>query len=228
MSATNERKLLLDLLKNKSSHKQDVFENTKKWFYILEKQLEEVVDSLAGKVKDSRVRLRFEGTGSGEARMYVGSDVLVFQMHTNVFKLTDQDYSSQTSYVKNNPQNAFCGIVNVYNFLADSYEFNRSNDVGYLICRIFINKDNHFKVQGKGSLGMIYKNFMHQELTEEILQEMILRISIYALDFDLLTPPYQTVSQVSVGELLELSSNTKLKTGKRLGFKFQSELDIEG
>ena len=218
---------MLDLLINKSAHKQDVFENTKNWFYILEKELEESIDSLKGEIKDNRVRLRFENKGLGEARLFIGSDVLVFHMHSNVFKLPNQDYSNQTSYVLNEPKNAYCGIINVYDFLADSYEYNRPNDLGYLICRIFINKDNHFKVQGKGQLGFLYKNFMNQVLTPEILQELILRICVYAIDFDLLTPPYQTVSQVSVGELLELSSNSKLKTGKRLGFKFQSEMDVE-
>lgn len=227
MSSADERKLLLGLLKNKSGHKQDVFENTKDWFYILKKELGECIDSLKGELKDDRIRLRYEDKGPGEARLFIGSDVLVFHMHSNVFKLPNQDYSSQTSYVKDNPQNAYCGIINVYDFLADSYEYNRPHDVGYLISRIFINKDNHFKVQGKGPLGFMYKNLMHQVLTPEILHEVVLRIAVYALDFDLLTPPYQAVSQVSVGELLELSSNSKLSTGKRLGFRFQSDQDIE-
>lgn len=228
MSSADERKLLLGLLKNKSGHKQDVFENTKEWFYVLKKELGECIDSLKGELKDDRVRLRFEDKGPGEVRLFIGSDVLVFHMHSNVFKLPNHDYSSQTSYIKDKPENAYCGIINVYDFLADSYEYNRPADVGYLICRIFINEDDHFKIQGKGPLGFMYKNLMHQKLTPEILHEVVLRIAVYALDFDLLTPPYQAVSQVSVGELLELSSNSKLKTGKRLGFKFQSDQDIEG
>jgi hypothetical protein len=69
---------------------------------------------------------------------------------------------------------------------------------------------------------------MNQVLSQEVIEEIILRLSIYALEFDLLTPPYQAVNQVSVGELQTLSSNTKLKTGKRLGFQFQSNTDIKG
>ncbi|MBD3635790.1 MAG: hypothetical protein HUJ25_00495 [Crocinitomicaceae bacterium] len=227
MSTKEERDILLGLLKNKSGHKQDVFENTKDWFDVLKKEMEGCIGSLRTKLKDERIRFRFEDKGRGEARLYIGSDVLVFHMHSNVFKLPSHDYSHQTSYVQKNPMNAYCGIINVYDFLADSYEYNRPNDIGYLICRIFINKDNHFKVQGKGKLGLMYKNFMHQELSAETLQEIILRISIYALDFDLLTPPYKTVSQVSVAELDELSSHPKLKTGKRLGFKFKSDIDVK-
>lgn len=228
MSTEEGRQVLLEMLKSKSGHKQDVFANTKRWFYILKKVLEECIDDLASQLDDERIRFRFEDKGPGEARLYLGSDVLVFHMHSNVFKLPPTDFASQTSYVKDNPKNAYCGIINVYDFLADSYEQNRFHDLGYLICRIFVNGEDHFKVEGKGQMGIIYQNYMNQVLTEDILHEMILRLGIYALDFDLLTPPYQAVSQVSVEELQTLSTNSKLKTGKRLGFRFQSETDIDG
>ena len=218
--------VLLELLKNRSGLKQDVFQNTKKWFEIFKQELEGCITHLKGKVDDKRIRFKYEDKGVGEAQLYLGSDVLVFHMHSNVFKLPPSDYSTQTSYVTKNPENAYCGIINVYDFLADSYEYGRHNDLGYLICRIFINKENHFKVEGKGQLGYIYKNFMGQVLTPEIVNEIILRIGIYAIDFDLLTPPYQAVSQVSVGELQSLNTKTKLKTGKRLGFKFQTDVKV--
>jgi hypothetical protein len=227
MSKKEDQKELLNLLKNKSGHKQDVFKNTTIWFNHLKVELEKSMAALKKELKDNRIRFRYEDKGDGEARLYLGSDVLVFHMHSNIFKLPAHDYSSQTSYVQKDPKNAYCGIINVYDFLADSYEFGRPNDHGYLICRIFINADNHFKVEGKGELGIAYQNFMHQKITKKDLGELVLRIGIYALDFDLLTPPYQAVSQVSVGELQELSSNSKLKTGKRLGFKFQADTNVK-
>ena len=227
---TNEdgRKVLLDMLRKKSGHKQDVFQNTKEWFYKLKKILEECIDDLSSQLGDDRIRFRVEDKGPGEARLYLGSDVLIYHMHSNVFKLPPTDYASQTSYVQKKPENAYCGIINIYDFLADSYEQNRPNDLGYLICRIFVNGENHFKIEGKGQLGIAYQNFMNQVLTEDILHELVLKVGIYALDFDLLTPPFQAVSEVSVDELQTLSSHSKLKTGKRLGFKFQHESNIEG
>lgn len=221
-----EKEHLLELLRTKSGHKQTVFQNTKQWFNQLKAVGSACVSDLKSSLNDDRIRLRFEDKGAGEARMFVGSDVLVFHMHSNVFKIPDHDYSSQTSYIKKDPRNAYCGIINVYDFLADSYEFNRSHDQGYLICRIYINADNHFKIEGKGRLGMMYPDLMHQKLTKEILEEIILRVGSYALEFDLLTPPYQNVAQVSVIELQELSSNSKLKTGKRLGFQFRTDFDL--
>lgn len=226
MSQEEGKKILLNLLKVRSGHKQDVFKNTKTQFGIFKKVLAEFVASLDKELDASKIRLRLEDKGDSEAHLYIGSDVLVFHMHSNVFKLPNNDYASQTSYIQNNPLNAYCGIIRVYDFLADSYEFNRTHDIGYMICRILINSENHFKVEGKGQLGYIYQNFMHQVLSKEIMHEMLLRIAIYAIDFDLLTPPYQTVSQVSLSELQELSSNSKQKTGKRLGFQFSSKSNI--
>ena len=227
MSNKEGKKVLLALLKSKSVHKQDVFKNTKEQFAIFKKELEKCIVILKKELKDDRVRLKFTDKGESEAHLAIGSDVLVFHMHSNVFKLPPNDFATQTSYVMNNPQNAYCGVINVYDFLADSYEYNRHHDVGYMICRIFINSENHFKIEGKGNLGFIFQNFMNQVLTPNLIQEIITRISIYSLEFDLLTPPYQLVSQVSVGELQTLSSNSKLKTGKRLGFQFQTDNDMQ-
>jgi len=34
-------------------------------------------------------------------------------------------------------------MISIYNFLSDSFKFNRVNDIGYLIARVFTNKENH-------------------------------------------------------------------------------------
>ena len=39
-----------------------------------------------------------------------------------------------------NQLGTFCGIINIYNFLSDSFKYNRESDLGYLVGRIFINK----------------------------------------------------------------------------------------
>ena len=45
------------------------------------------------------------------------------------------------------------------------------------------------------------------------------------LDFDLLTPPYDQVNQVTVSEVNELNANMQISTGKRLGFRFQADVE---
>ncbi len=48
---------------------------------------------------------------------------------------------------------------------------------------------------------------------------------LYALDFDLFTPPFEEMQEVSVSQILEVSENMRIKTGKRLGFRFQADSD---
>jgi len=228
MEDHSEKKYLVDLLTSKSVLKQDIYKNTIHWFNVFKVELKQCLAILSKEINDPRVRLRYVDRGDAEAHLYIGSDVLIFSMHTNVFKLADTDFATKTSYVKNNKQNGFCGVIHIYDFLADSYEFNRPNDLGYLIGRIFINHENHFQLEGKGKIGNLYRDFMHQVLSVEIIQDIIFRVSIYALEFDLLTPPYDTIKEVTVYELQTLSYSSILKTGKTLGFKFKSGNDFAG
>lgn len=220
------QKYLVDLLKSKTSLKLDVYKNTLDWFKTFKEELTNCLDILRAEITDSRIRLRLEERGDTSAELYIGSDVLVFTMHTNIFKLSSTEYATKTSYVINEPKNAFCGIINMYDFLADSYEYNRSHDIGYLIGRIFINQESHFLIEGKDQLGYLYRDFMHQVLSPEIIRDIILRVSIHAINFDLYTPPYRAVQTASVNDLQTLNHSSKLKTGKRLGFKFESNQDI--
>ena len=57
--------------------------------------------------------------------------------------------------------------------------------------------------------------------TKQVLHSAIL----YVLDFDLLTPPYDQVNQVTVSEVNELNANMQISTGKRLGFRFQADVE---
>lgn len=220
------RAYLVNLLNQKSALKLDIYKNTFDWFQVFKAELANCVETIKKGVPDTRIRLRLVEKGDTEAQLFIGSDVLIFTMHTNIFQLNNENYASQTSYVKKNPSNAFCGIINVYDFLADSYEFNRSYDVGYLISRIFINREDHFLIEGKGQLGYMYADFMHQVLTKEIIQDIILRLAIHGLDFDLFTPPYESVQTATVQDLQTLNYSSKLKTGKRLGFKFEARENI--
>lgn len=223
-----EKDYLLDLLKSKSVLKQDIYKNTIEWFSVFKEELQTCIGILGKGISDPRVRLRYVDRGDAEAHLYIGSDVLIFHMHSNVFKFSELDFATKTSYIKDSPENGFCGVIHIYDFLADSYEYSRLNDTGYLIGRLFINRESHFQLEGKGELGILYRDFMHQTLTREIVRDVIYRAAVHALEFDLLNPPYETINQVSVSELQTLSSHSLLKTGKALGFRFKSNTEIRG
>ena len=65
----------------------------------------------------------------------------------NVFDFEKTHKVHRTSYVKKDKGNFYCGMINVYNFLADSFKYNRVKDSGYLVGRLFINQDLHFFVE---------------------------------------------------------------------------------
>jgi hypothetical protein len=99
------------------------------------------------------------------------------------------------------------------------------NDVGYLIARIFVNKENHFFVEGKRQMGFLYNNFSTDVLEKQKLRQVVLSAILYCLNFDLLTPPYETVQETTFNQITENAQTIKAVTGKRLGFRFHRDED---
>ena len=89
--------------------------------------------------------------------------------------------------------------------------------------RIFINKDNHYHLEGKKELGLLYNNFENDVFDDPHAENIMVSAIEFTINFDLLTPPYQAVQQISVYDIRTTLDNMQLKTGKRLGFKFQAD-----
>ena len=223
MEQSNPHDKLVTLLKSKSSLKQDVFKVTLNHFEVLKSVVEEEIEALRELVPDERVRLMVMNSSEYEIQVAVGSDILIFHMHTNVFRFEDHHPIWNTSYLDGDKDLGFCGIINVYNFLYDSFHYGRLNDQGYLIGRLLVNKESHYVMEGKGELGYMYRDFVNNVLNKEQVRQIIQRTFCHAIDFDIYTPPYDLVSEVTVYDMQNLISNLKLKTGKRLGFRFEMD-----
>ncbi len=219
------KELILEMLEEKACLKQDIYQNTTESFKQLKAALQEVIQEAKDVFdkKDSRVKLEYSDKGAYEAQITVGGDVLLFYMHTNVFKFESTNSLWKTSYLEEDASRGFVGVIHIYNFLADSIRYNRLHDSGYLIARIFVNRDDHFLVQGKRQLGFLYNDFTNSSLDKNQMKEIIQSAIIYTLDFDLYTPPYQDVQEVSVQQIEAVSQHLNVKTGKRLGFKFSND-----
>jgi hypothetical protein len=219
----NNRAQILQVLLDKSVLKQDISNDSEKVFALLKTHIKIELAELQKSVTDKRVRLSFHEKGEAEIHVYVGSDVLVFTLHSNVFRLPDSNALWGTSYFKENENNGYFGVIYVYNFLAQSFLQNRLNDSGYLIGRILINHERHFLVEGKGTLGRLFQDPQNMELNEQIIG-LIVQLSFhYALTFDLLVPPFEVMEELSVAQIQQIGDELKLKTAKRLGFKRSSE-----
>ncbi|MCH2224878.1 MAG: hypothetical protein MK066_08930, partial [Crocinitomicaceae bacterium] len=194
----NNRKAIIDLLINKAAVKQDVAGYSERILRGFKEMMTIELDELRKNINDQRIRLKFEDKGKYEFRVSIGSDVLVFQLHRNIFRLPDDNPLWKTDYLQQNGANGYFGIINIYNFLAESFEQNRYNDPGYLIGRVLMNHEEHFMVEGKGQLGFLFRDLENSKLNQDIIRH-ILQVSIsHAIDFDLITPPYNTVQEVSV------------------------------
>ncbi|MBK6341068.1 MAG: hypothetical protein IPF41_00380 [Flavobacteriales bacterium] len=226
-TAPDARDLILGLLRTKSCMKQDVYRNTTHLFELVKELLQEIAADLETQVKahDERLAVAFTDKGATACELRVAGDVIIFHMHTNVFKL-DQSHSLwKASYLEEDDLRGYFGVVNMYNFLSDSFKYNRERDLGYLVARLFLNRDNKFFVQGKRQLGFLYDDLEANVLERSRIKEVLLSVVLYVLEFDLLAPPYDQVNQVTVSEMNELNANLTISTGKRLGFRFQSDLD---
>jgi len=225
MTENDKKEQILTALEMKSLVKQKVYDQTLEVFNMLKEILQELSNEYNSEIqiKDPRVGFEFRDRGQFEAELKVAGDILIFSMHSNIFEF-DRDHNVwKLSYVKDNSMYSYCGIINVYNFLADSFKYNRLDDLGYLVSRVFVNIEKHFFVEGKRQQEYLYNNFGKSILTKEILKDIILKIVLYALEFDLLVPPYDNVKIASVGQLNEKIEFSRMQTGKRLGFKFNSD-----
>lgn len=220
---------IISLLKEKSVMKQDVFKNTIECFDLLKECITEVTTNLKTQTDaiDKRIIVSAEVVNNFSARLKVAGDMLEFFMHSNVFEFEKSHAMFRTGYVKHNELNSYCGIINVYNFMADSFKYNRIEDLGFLVCRIFINREKRFFIEAKGTMGVKYSSFSETPINKENLTEIINDLIIYAIAFDLFTPPFDYVKQVSVGEIQEKVSSVNLRIGKKLGYSTNASASDE-
>lgn len=220
-------KEILNKLSTKAVAKYEVFENTNRVLQELKAVAKTITNDTKTKMKafNDKISIQYSDRGQFEAEMKFAADTLIMTMHTNVFEFPRLHNIMSTAYIKDDPTRSYCGIISFYNFLSDSFKYNRVNDVGYLVARIFINRESHFMVEGKRQIGMLYNNFVNEVIDQKALQKILETSILYCIDFDLLTPPYDNVKEVTVMEFQENSEMMRLKTGKRLGFQFQADQD---
>ncbi len=218
-------KLIIKTLSEKAVLKQRIFDNTKQTFNLIKKGLEKTAKDLNKQMKeiDERVRFEYFSNTEMEAELKFADDLLVFQMHTNIFQFDREHHIWSMPYLTGDPMNSYCGIINIYNFLSDSFRYNRAEDLGYLIGRIYVNKDNHFFIEGKRQLGYLYNDLPNAVVSKESLKNIITSSILYSLDFDLLVPPYDEVKIITVSQIQENITMALTQTGKRLGFKFYAD-----
>jgi hypothetical protein len=218
---------LFQAINKKGRLKQLVYNNTLDSLNLIKKVLKDLRGEYMKEYSSDSQSITFVQTEIGEFEVHLqfAGDVLIFVMHTNVFEFSRYHEVMSTQYIKDDKERSYCGIINIYNFLADSFKYDRINDVGYLIGRIFINKDKCYFIEGKREVGLLYSKFGEEILDEASVRKIVESTVTYTINFDLLTPPFDTVKEISLEEMKSITNSYTLKTGKRLGFKFQADRD---
>lgn len=217
------RQQIIQGLNVKSQLKNDVFQQTLGVFNLTKEVLHEMSNDVNELLKDGenrRVRFEYRDRGKFEAELKFADDILLFSMHTDIFQF-DRDHPAwKNEYVKKEPFSTYCGMISVYNFLTDSFKYNRKDDLGYLVARLFVNKDKSYFTEGKRQRTRDLADFGKRMIDKEAIVNIVETAVLYSLSFDLLIPPYETVAIATVEQMNAKIDSAKMQTGKRLGFAF--------
>lgn len=223
----SQRKQIISSLNGKSEEKLKAYNSTLENFQVLKDALHELAGDINEEVVNTRsIKVEYRDRGPMEAQLQFASDMLLFNMHTDVFQFNEEHAVHTNPYAKENEFNTLCGVINIYNFLASSFKKNRATDEGYLIARVFINREGCFFVEGKNVSKYSHATFGSQAMTEEILVDIIEMLMLYCMDFELLVPPFGEVKIIEFEQINTKMESSKISTGKRLGYHYNTD-DIE-
>jgi hypothetical protein len=219
---------LLKSLAEKAVLKQNVYKRSHLAFNALKHTAKTLAKDFDRPLKkqDPPIPIVFTDRNEFEFELKFAGDVLIFTMHTNVFEFSRYHEIMRTPYVREDKNRSYCGMINIYNFLSDSFKYKRLNDIGYMIGIVFVNKEDHYFIEGKKEIGMLYNTFGNAIMDEETAKNILESAVLYTLNFDLLSPPYDSVKEVSLYEFEASQEHIrKPQTGKRLGFQFKVDID---
>jgi len=210
--------LILEQLKGKASAKQEVYRDAVVVFERTKKLAAEITEELAAKMAevDKHVFVKFRDIGKFEFQIKFSGDLLIFSMHSNTVIFPDEHVINKNPYILEDLSRRFFGAMTVYNFLDDSLKYKRMNDPGYLVGRMFVNRDEHFYIEGVKQLNFLYPDISQNNLSDEILRVFVESCMIAALEIDSSMPPFEKEKVISVGHKL---SQNMLGNVQKVGFK---------
>lgn len=217
---------LCKLLIDKGELKQNVFQETLNSLLLFKEAAKEFDEYYRDEYceKHERVTVHYTNRNQYEFQLKFAGDILLFLMHTNVFEFSRDHEVMRTPYIKDDRDRSYCGMIQIFNFLSDSFKYNRINDLGYMIGRIMINKEGHYYIEGKRELAQVFNNFSSNRMDKDAARQILHSSIEYTLNFDLLLPNYDEMKIITVNDMLQFEDqNMTLKTGKRLGFRFEQD-----
>ncbi|MBQ1886114.1 MAG: hypothetical protein II157_02805 [Bacteroidales bacterium] len=221
---------LVEALSGKSNVKALIFDRALEVFNNLKELLAEIsndLDEALDEVKDSgvelsrRVKLEYRDKGKLEAEVRFADDVLVFSLLPDIYQFDPQHPVWKSPYATKDCFNTYSGVITVHNFLYESVKLNRECDPGYLVARLFINREGCFFVEGQRQPRNKISEFGSVKLDKKEMRDFVESAMLYAMDMDLLVPPFDSVKTITVGD--KDSDDYRIPTGKRNGFGYTTD-----
>ncbi len=226
-SQQNPIEHIAKIIQTKSAVKQQTYRNLCKNFKQLEKEARSVIEQVSQNIdnKDKDISLSVTKINDREFHVKIAGDLLVFFMHTNIVVLDEKHGYLQSELVAGNLELKYLGQINIYNFMSDSLKYNRLNDPGYLIARLFVNGENHFLVEGERQLNFMFENVSQNPITKTDLN-IITQLAIsQCVDNDLVTSPFPKIRVISLNQKIEKMQ--ALGGGHKIGFQMGYQSDIK-
>lgn len=217
---------LCNLLITKGELKQNIFTVTLETMQLFKDAAKSFEEYYRDKYADDHdnIPVQYNNKNQYQFMLKFGGDVLIFLMHTNIFEFSRDHEVMRTPYIKEDKDRSYCGMIQIFNFLGDSLKYDRVNDLGYMIGRIFINKEGHYYIEGKRELAQVINNFSTNEISADAVKEILSSAIRYTLNFDLLVPNYEEMKIITVNDIIQMEDqNNLMRTGKRLGFRFEQD-----
>jgi len=212
---------VVNLLSDKATLKQDVFSITKEIFSQMKDMTKAISEKIqaAPEVDHEKVPVEFEELNEFEFQLKVGGDIVVFLMKTNVFALPANHKDYKHKYFKSDWKKSYFGQIMIYDFIADSVKFNRVDDVGYLIERIFINIEEHFMVEGLKNIGYSYHDIARNIISKTVLEDLIEDAILVSIETDLVSTSFADNFNLTVEQRRLKRSKV---AGSKLGFQMST------
>lgn len=221
---------LCNLLIAKGELKTDVFNatlETMQYFKDAAKEFDDFYKTKYAEAHES-VPVLYNNKNQNLFQIKFAGDILVFMLHSNIFEFSRDHEVMKTTYIREDKDRSYCGMISIYNFLSDSFKYDRINDTGYMIGRVLINKERHFYVEGKRELAQILNNFNVNKFTIDTAREILHSAIKYTINFDLLLPDFDAIKFISVNDMMQLENQIMtIPTAKRLGFRFERDVEAQ-
>ena len=213
----NMVEVVVEKLQNKAQLKQKIYANLKEFFKILKIEATQINLELSSKTKDysPQVSVAFSDVSDFEFKLNAGGDTLVAVMQSNIIQLNPEHPFLKRKYFRENTP--YFGQIVLYNFMEDSFRYNRMNDYGYLIGRIFIDANNRLFAEGDRQVHYCFDDPDNAFMTNENARLILLKAISAMIDNDLMAPEFQQVQVITLAQK-ENYTITEAR-GQKIGFQ---------